>query len=375
MHLRRLHNGKLVFETYRGPDGRPKYIEIFDTRKGALRLAHGPHWDGRDRSQSLTEAASLEDFYDIIEWVLEYHQMMWWPDPRNAKLIWFRYAFPWLPPRTGDVLAGSSGKSYTVTHVQRSDGGTPWNLSVLLDEAPRAGEMLHWAGAARDRNLVDFRAEYGSPSTPTPGETTEGDTGTAYNTVFRPTITYLLVRKEPFTLNGAPFGSSKELKPRTREEFVDPNKPQRVIRIFGQRMDNLIRFLCLHPRAETADALAHWLERCINRQMPSIVANGIHRMLFWSSGTLERRGKSGDDVAVRSVNYYIETEEIEVQEAPSIRRLNIRIRPTDIGNINNLTGYAAEPLWMFPFTGVTDESGNWLWGSIDIQDTRATGSP
>jgi hypothetical protein len=375
MNLRRLSSGKLVWETYYDNQGRPKYVEYFDSRKGAIRLAMGPYWDGRDRSQSLGQVCSLEDFYDIIEWVMEYHQMMWWPDPRNSKLIWFRFAFSRLTPRAGDTLIGSTGVTYQVTHVARSDNGLPWNLSVLLDAAPATGEILRWAGSARDRNLIDFRAEYGSPSTPTPGEASEGDVGSAFKGVLRPTITYLLVRKEPFTLTGTPFGSSKELKPRVREQVLDPDRPQRVFEVLGQRMDNLIRFSCLHPRAETADALATWFERCINRQMPSIVANGIHRMLFWSSATLERRGKSGDDAAVRVVNYYVETEEVEVREAPSIRKLNVFIRPTSIGNINDLTGLATEPQWMFPFTGVTDESGNWLWGDIDIQDTRNTGTP
>jgi hypothetical protein len=377
MKYEKLPSGRIVVSTYADKNGWPRYYEYFDTKTGALRLAYGPYWDGNDRSRSITDSATLVEFYELIEWVMEAQQMTWRPDKRNGKLIWFMMGFQGLVPTVGDRLAGSSGKIYTVQHVPIDVNGRLWNLSVLLDAAPTLSEKLTWIGDARDRNLIDFRAEYGSPDTPTAGEATDGDVGTAYRKILRPTITYLLLRKEPYTIRGAPFSGSKELKPRIREYVYDQDLPQRVLEILAQRMENLIRFTCLHPRAETADALAHWFERCINRQIASVRANGIHELLFWSSRTVERRNKTGDDAAAQEVSYYVVTEEIDIKEVSSLRRINVTINAAPANNSDSiyLTGEGfPEPGWLAPLTGVTDESGNWIWGNISVQDYGYTGS-
>jgi hypothetical protein len=369
----------VIFDTYTDPYGNPKFYEYFDTRTGARRIAYGSYWDGRNRSKSMGIAVQgVDDFAEVLEYNLEAYQMTWTRGERNPKLIRFGLAFPWLFPEIGDQLIDEDSKElFTVTHVPRSPEGYPWNLTVLLDREPTNGAFLRWIGEARDRNLVDFHAENGKPGTPTPGEDTTGDTGIAYSKVLRPTITYLLVRQEAYTISGPPFGSSKELKPRVREQFNDPHSPQRVITILGQRMDNLVKFLCIHPRAETANGLARWFKDGISRRTPSLEANGINRILFWSQSTRERKGKPGDDAAVTEVVYYVVTEELSVQEDSAIKKYNLTNRVLH-GDINSLglTGITepGDDGYLYPYTGAYDESGNNLWWDLESQDYGYTGT-
>ncbi len=374
---RRLPSGRLIYDAYRDAQGNVKYLEYFDTRTGAKRLAYGPYWDGRDRSISLGNCATIKDVAETIQYFLERHQMTWMPDLRNPKLVRFGLAFSRLFPTVGDQLESmETGQIYTVIHVPKSFQGYPWNLNVLLDVAPTLGEDLRWVGDARDRNLVSFNDQLGNPDTPTPGENTGGDVGVAYKAPLHPTITYLLLRKEAFTLGGTPFGPSKELVPRIREQFPHPKIPQRTISILGQRMESLFEFSCTHTRAETANALADWFTGVISRQRPSLEANGINRILFWSQGTPKRKGQQGDESAVTEVTYYIVTEELTVQEDSTIRKINVTLTPamrqvSDLDLSGDLS--SSEEGYLYPYTGAYDESGNYLWGDLEIQDNQQTG--
>jgi hypothetical protein len=371
----KLPSDRIVISTFHDKEGNPRFYEYFDTRTGAVRLSKGPYVNSNDRAKTLNTAATLQEFYELVEWVIETQQMIWRHDRRNNKLIWLIGAFAHLPPKVGDKLAGSSGRVYEVVHVPTTPAGLVWNLGIILDQSPEVGDVLKWVGEARTRNLIDFHADYGAPDTPTVGEATEGDTGTAYPRPFRPTITYLLLRQEPFTISGQPFSGTKELAPRIREYIYDQDVPGRVLQVYGHRMDNLIRFTCCHPRAETTDALAHWFKRCVRKQVGLIKANGISQMLFWSARTAERKLKSGDDVAAGEVSYYLVTEEIEIQEVSSLRNLNITLSAAVGDNIYTIsdTGSYATLNWMLPLTGAFDELGDWLWGTLDIPDYGQTG--
>lgn len=374
-----LSSGRIVVDSYRGPDGRPKYLEIFDPRLGARRLAYGPWWDGHDRSKSVGPAASILDIPDLVEYFMEVHQMHWTPDPRNGRLIVFALAFPFMKPLNGDTLQDTvTGQTFTVQAAPPGIGRVDWNLAVLLDEAPTAGHPLRWVGAARERNLVDFYAEDGRPESPVEGKATDGDVGVAYKQVKAPTITYLMTRQEPSSIDGKPFGASPRLKASFRESFYLPGEPQRAVQIDGWQMDNLFKFTCLHPRARVCHSLAEWLKSCVSRNEPSLRANGIPHLHFYGQKSVPRSGRAGDDVAEREVYFYFQTEELEVHELSTIRVLNVYARSaSDIDNLG-LPGLA-DPgegyPGLNPWTGVYDESGLPIFGQTEIQDYGQTGVP
>jgi hypothetical protein len=90
-------------------------------------------------------------------------------------------------------------------------------------------------------------------------------------------------------------------------------------------------------------------------------------------------GASSKDVAhdAQEVSYYVVTEEIDIKEVSSLRRINVTINAAPANNSDSiyLTGEGfPEPGWLAPLTGVTDESGNWIWGNISVQDYGYTGS-
>lgn len=379
MKSRRLKSGRIIFDTYSDQYGNPKFIEYYDSRSGSRRIAFGSYWDGNERAKTIGQSvSSIDEFAELLEDQVERFQMCWFPDKRNGKLIMMGKAFPWLPPQVGDQMEDLySGQIFTVVHVPKAPQGFLWNLSLLLDAAPTLGMELAWVGEARDRNLVDFGASSGKPSTPTKGEDTTGDVGTSYSKILRPSISYSLLRTELFSTDGHPFGSKKELRAQIREQYNDPYSPQRVITILGQRTESLVRFECFHPRAGTSYALARWFKDFISRRTPSLEANGIPRILFWSQGDRARTGKPGDDTAAHDVVYFIVMEELSVREDSAIRKMNLISRVTqreysDLG----LTG-VTEPGnegYLTPYTGAFDESGNYLVGDNEIQDLRATGS-
>ncbi|TXH17382.1 MAG: hypothetical protein E6R03_04015 [Hyphomicrobiaceae bacterium] len=377
---RRLKSGRIVYDTYTDSEGNVRFYEYYDSRIGARRLAFGPYWNGKERAKTYGAAIDgMEALTELVDDQLERHQTAWHPDTRNPSLIRLGSAFPWLPPRRGDQLIDLVNQEvFTVVHVPGAPAGHLWNLHILLDAAPTVGHELSWIGEARERNLVGFNADNGHPGTPVTGTESTGDTGITYDSVLKPTITYLLLRQEAFSIDGVPFSSHKELTPRLRESFNDPSCPQRVIEIYGQRMEMLVRFQCVHPRAETAYGLARWFKGFISRRTPSLEANGVGRILYHSQGDRPRRGgKTGDDAAVHDVVYYIQTEELSVREESAIRRLNLISRVSqrkysDLG----LTGVTepGDEGYLQPYTGSIDESGNYLWGDTDIQDLRYTGS-
>lgn len=374
-----LSSGRVVIDSYRGPDGRPKYLEIFDPRLGARRLIYGPWWDGHDRSKSLGPAASIDDIPDLIEYFMEVYQMHWTPDPRNGRLVVFGLAFPYAKPAVGDQLQDiATQQIFTVQHVPPGIGRVDWNLSVLLDDAPAAGSALRWIGPARARNLVDFYAEDGRPESPVEGEATDGDVGTAYRKVKGPTVTYLMTRQEPCSIDGKPFGASPRLKPSLRETYSMPGEPQRAVQISGWQMDNLFKFSCLHPRARVAHSLAEWFKACISRNEPSLRANGIPHLYFYGQKSLPRSGRAGDDVAEREVYFYFQTEELEVQELSTIRVINLYARSaSDIDNLGlpGLEDPGEGYLGLNPWASVYDESGNPVFVQSEIQDFGQTGVP
>lgn len=368
MSRRSLPSGRLVLNTFRDQEGRPAFLEVFNPTRNTVEYLRYP-----DRQFYMTGGAALSEVEipELIEHLLEEDQCFWrWPNPSNKSLILLPHAFPWCTPEMDDQLQDVRYRTvYTVRHVAPGRGGLPWNGTVLLDKPVDPSTRLSWIGEAASRNYIDFQEEDGDASTPTPGEDTAGDMGIAYPNVAKPTITYLLETQRPGSIGSKPFGSSTEAKPRSREVLQDPLAPQHSITIYGQWMDNLFRFLCLHPRTVVATRLARWFKGFMERNRPSLKFNGLPEILFWSQDA-SRRSRRDDEAAVREVRYYFRTEELEVHRESTLRDIgfNVSLSPT----------MQADPRhdWKLdPFTGsLYDESGNYLFGDLNIADTRQTGA-
>jgi hypothetical protein len=372
-----LRSGRVVQTTIRDSEGKPTFYEVLDTRTNARRVVYGDSWfDLEERSRSDGPAICTEEVPDVVEFFLEDEQSYWrWPNTLNRKLIVLPGAFPFCAPRVGDRMQDQSGTVYVVKHAPKGAFDLPWNGCVLFDREVANGAYLRWMkDHGRDRNLVSFHADDGRPSSPVPGEEdSQSDVGTLYRGVVAPTITYFLDDEQPATVGPKPFGRDKELKPRCRQEFLDPTRPQITIRIWGQWMEALYRFRCLHPRAAVAGQLGAWFKRFVRNNTPSLRSSGIKQLLFMRRQAVPRKELGGDHVAARDVTFYFQTEELTVEESSNLIDVDIQIgaQARQLTREPDMLGWQG----VNPFTGLYDESGNYAWGSIDIADFRQTGTP
>jgi len=375
-----LPSGRVIQTVFRDINGQPKYYEILDTRSNARRIVHGPWWDGNDKSVSDGPVISEADLPAVIEFFMEDEQSYWKharPHAGPKNLILFPGAFTWCRPLKGDILRGhTTGNIYTVQHVPEGINGNPWNGVVMLDKDVESGEILRWSGQkTRERNLIVFQSDDGAPISPLPGEVTSGDVGTAYPGVSGPTVTYLLLRQEPASVGPKPFGRDKQLKPRIREQVSDPARPQVVITIYGHRMENEFRFRCLHPQSAVADELALWFKRFMRNNTGPIRSNGVNEILYFGQESVQ--ASQLGHVAGRDVRYYFRTEELILQEDAAIREVNVNIsvlvrQDQEAFRLN--AAFSQDGLeGMDPFTGLYDQSGNFLFGALDIADYGTTG--
>jgi len=373
-----LPSGRVIETVFRDVNGQPRYFEILDTRTNARRIVYGATWDGRDKSTSNGPTVSEADLPAVIAFFMEDEQSYWkYARGRSGPkdLILFPGAFAWCKPIKGDMLrCVETGKVYTVTHVPEGINGLPWNGVVKLDKDVEVGETLRWTGLkTRERTLIPFQADDGAPTSPTPGEVTSGDVGTAYPGILGPVVTYLLLRQEPATLGPKPFGRDKQLKPRIREQVLDPDRPQVVLTIYGHRMENEFRFRCLHPQSAVADELALWFKRFMRNNTGPIRSNGVNEILYFGQEavTASRLGH----VAGRDLRYYFRTEELILQEDSALREVKVNvsvlIRPDQETRPNLVL---EDPTVIDPYTGLYDQSGNFVFGPLDIADYGTTGT-
>lgn len=369
MAIRTIKSGRIVVDAFRDNEGRPRFIETIDLETRFRRVLYGAAWyDPSPYAKSMAPTANEEDFTDLVEHFLEVHQTHWvQPNPQQKRLVLFVNSFPYCAPVAGDKLTNRQGtKIYTVKHVPQARHPLLWNGTVLLDAEPTRSEDLVWLGEeTRRRCLVSFVEEGGNPGETVKPTATDGDVGTAYPGKMGPTIAYLLERQEPGGTQ-EPFGSQKYLKPRIRETFPDPLAPQESIDIYGWWLDNIFSFRCTHPRTRVANALAYWFKSFMEMNRPSIKANGVAEILFWSRVPGDRR-KQDDDVAERIVRYYVRTEELQVHRVPNIRSLQILV---DLRSslYEDVTG---DPYYeLDPFADPGEATGDEQPISIDITDRQ-----
>lgn len=371
-----LRSGRVVQTVVRDEQGRPSFLEVLDTRTNARSIVYGDLWfDTENRSRTEGPAICTEEVPDVVEFFLEDEQSYWrLPNPSSRKLILLPGAFPYCVPKTGHQLQDQDGAVYTVKHAPPGAYDLPWNGCLLLDkDVPETVATLRWIGPARGTNLVSFHADGGHPGSPVPGEVATGsDVGVLYRGVVQPTIAYFLEDEQPASIGPKPFGRDQELKPRVRQEILDPIRPQITLRIWGHWMEAIYRFRCLHPRATVAGQLGAWFKRFVRNNSPSLRASGINQILFRRRSEVPRRDLGGDHVSGVDVLFYFRTEELTVEESSNLIEVDLQVSAT-VRPTNQLKDKAG---WngLDPYTGLYDESGNYAWGTTDIADLGYTGS-
>lgn len=121
-------------------------------------------------------------------------------------------------------------------------------------------------------------------------------------------ITYDLQLQAPQGMHKA-FGAEKLRNWQFRERIRDQQYPDVSYNVMARTHDNLIRFNCWASNGRAADWLADFFKEFTVWMTGSIMRQGFGKFMFLERGIDEQIPKWRDDIAVRTLQYYLKTEE------------------------------------------------------------------
>jgi hypothetical protein len=330
--------------------------------------------------QKADRTADENEAIRLVEEGLRLHQMTWFPSGKGDWLIYMPFLFV-EPDNTWKLRNLTTRETYTVSHVGMDETRQEPTGYILLQtglSAPSAGDAafsgrwdrLEWVEPKG--KLVEFYRSWPDRAA-VELEETSGDEGAASGPLMVPTITALLARQEPGTIGKRPFEAAKQIKPRIRETKTDPVDPASYsVQIRGWWMDNIFRFDCYGRLNKEADKLVKWFFRFINLYTGVLKKNGVQEILYWQRRADQDVQRWRDDLPMRSVEYFFRTEELDAVRTRNVTGVSIyaRVESQDpTGKLLNTGELALTGEFNNPFDRFHDDSGNYLVGSIDYQDS------
>jgi len=245
------------------------------------------YWESSSENRQADRTASLDDVTTYIYQSLVDYQGKWERTSINNWTVKFPYA---RDLREGNYIKNvTTGEVYTIDSVIDESNNTVRLSGTIY---PQLADRLELA----DENMVNFVSAY-------PQVYAE-----PHN--WRDTITYRVSRREPGTIQSHPFDGRKEIKPRIRQEIVDPDYPDYHIRVLGQWFDNIIQFDCWSVTNNGADSLITWFEDFLYKYTWVWKKNGVQEMLYMNRSIDQEVVKWRDDIVNRTLYYYFRTEKI-----------------------------------------------------------------
>ncbi|MCX6008839.1 MAG: hypothetical protein NTW48_02150 [Chloroflexi bacterium] len=260
----------------------------------------------RDDMRKSDRNASLNQITTYIYQSLLDFQGKWNATDRGALVIQLpnaRYL------AIGDNIKNiSTGANYVIDEVisEASRGGVVRFRSTGV-AAPKMGDFL----SLEEKNTVNFQSSYSRYYQDSPVEQ------------WRDTIVYRVKRREPGTIGKHPFDPPTEIKPRIREQRVDPDHPGCHIVVMGQWFDNLIQFDVWSKFNNRADDLIEWFEDFMYKYIWVWKKNGVNEILYWMRNSDSEVSKWRNDLAVRTVLYYFKTEKIVTVQEYDLRQIDL----------------------------------------------------
>lgn len=380
----------------RFPSFNENYVEWYDTRRGVRRVSRRQRSDG---------GADLLDVMDMIQILMEQHQMSFIKDKDYGFRLFFPYMF--VKPKVGDQLRNmTTGEVYSIVWVEdlepnqrRAKAGPlvgnpdPDNFTGLIiisgTTAPSWIDRLEFVN--KDGKIIDF-FEWGSRRhSNVPTGDGEGDVGQGQTGPFAPTITWSVNRVEPGTIGRRPFDPAKMSKPMFRESYPDPQytylldsqmyeesvKQQSIyptgdpmftgsygaltraqmdprvsthnLEVYGQWFDNLVQFDCWSPSNQVANALIAWFEDFMELYTPTMKQNGVAEMLYWERLQDQTIERWRNDIDNRTIRWYFRTEKLRVSRQRLFRRFTFRL---SLGQPNEELRVYSEPTGIGTWTGM-----------------------
>ena len=421
-----------------GNDNRPilerfdQYYELwYDSRRRIQRLK---------RKSNSGRTADLLDTVDMIDVLMTVHQSIFEIDQNYAWSLYFPHLF--VKPEVGDkIINKTTDELYEIIWVEeiepnetrrykspiaRNDKrGAVFTGRVLLKEgvkAPTAWDELEFFD--HDKNYINF-FEWSSKKHTSSQVTTISDALDQQKGPFTPSVTWHVKRVEPGSIGRHPFDPQKEVKPRLREQFPDPERTYLIpsessqniaiarsqgyttgqpiitgaasyqslasyqqspltsthtISVYGQWFDNIIQYDCWSIDNQEANALVAWFEDFMDLYTPVLKRNGVAEVLYWQRSQDTQVDKWRADIDNRTVQYFFRTEKLRVERSKNLRQINTRVtvalegtpyligEPTGIASYAGVYGKATDEFRYDTGTGVFyTGSGNYQWGDLTIQ--------
>jgi len=144
---------------------------------------------------------------------------------------------------------------------------------------------------------------------------------------FADLVTYTVKYQAPAGFKEA-FGKEKMRQPQYRETVRVEEHAGLLYEITSAPMDNLIQFDCWSSTGRGADNLVELFKTFMDFMKGSIMRQGFDKIQFWERGVDADVTAWRDDIAVRSIQYYVRTQEFSVVPKSLITAINAELAVT-----------------------------------------------
>lgn len=295
-----------------------------------------------DQQQRTAGTSSVSRLWFLMNLALREHQTWFKAAGNNPWILLFPFAR--YLHQGMKINNRTQGVEYKVLSVVEVDYALPHSESIKMPAVLVQGDS-----PPKQTDRLDFEEDKYIVFRPTQARSNADSSNfdqvptEEYNAT-RDTVTYLLTRREPGTIDRAPFGAHRERRPRYRSAQYDENEVTYKLEFFAHVFDNIGQFDFWAQDATRADDLVEYFERFMSLWTGVIEYNGIERILYWSRGLDTLESSWRNDVNTRSLQYYFRTESVDVHLHHLVRGYAVNVITADTIDRAEATGTGAVPI-------------------------------
>lgn len=314
-------------------------IERWDELNAALQADY-PIVTRRDQRHRTIGSSSVSRFWHLLALAFKEHQSWFMPSQTNPRILFFPFArYIEQGMKIRNLTTGTEYRVVAKTkHPYLPDYGDPCDMDAVLISGPAPPEKWHRLQFEEDK-YIDF-----VPANPRayPANAQFDNLDKEEYGSHRDTVTYFLRRREAGSIDSQPFGRHRERKPRFRSIERDVNNPLVAASMHGQVFDNIAQFDCWALSATESDRLTDYFEQFMSLWTGVLTYNGIEKIWYWSRGMDAVQESWRNAVAVRSLQYYFRTEDVDVHVDSIIRSVSLAVGVT--GEIDQIAATGLRPV-------------------------------
>ena len=326
--------------TYSIEDFDDAYVQAYDGYAKALVLRHKSTRDGN---------LSLEEAMELLARLLRQYQAKFYVSTQDKRMVWLPFAF--IRPNVGAVGRMDDGSYFEVVELIDNPTTGDWDGWLLLNaEVQQDGHFR----LEDEKYLVRFTHDAPREDVGSAGESMESLEGAKAVSLppMRPTITWVVVRREPGSVDRQPFGGRRERQPRIREYLRVNNYSGQLLEVRGQFFDNMVEFSCWTQDHYSAGRLLSWFEHFMHLHTWVLKRRGVSQVWYWERMRDSVITRWRQDLVSRTVRYYVRTEQLEAVWQPEITDIEISAQVTGAIEVS-------QPQWI---------AGRWISGQLTSDD-------